>query len=137
MRMVSPLGGASSAPAAFGTQATTAPSRASSAAMMDGGWGVSNLTAKDWAVVSAAVGFKCGPDENGVISGPQPAIAFAMDAAHENGSLGDSSDDLKAFFKNMANAGGQQAGIAAQASRAVDYLMNLDGSSRLGLDTIA
>jgi hypothetical protein len=45
------------------------------------------MTADDWAVVSAAVGHQCGPDENGNMYAAQPQLACQLAIDSQSGRL--------------------------------------------------
>jgi hypothetical protein len=80
---------------------------------------LSHLTPDDWAVVSASVGYKCGPDENGNLQAGQPLIAWTLAEARTSGEL---QGTLTSSYLQTHVAQGQAADYAQELSRAIDYL---------------
>ena len=74
------------------------------------------LTPHDWATVSAAVGYKCGPDETGYIHPLQPIIACTIAFDRDGNSLkGPVTSD---YVKTM----GINDLAGSQVANATDYL---------------
>jgi hypothetical protein len=76
------------------------------------------LTADDWAVVSAAVGHQCGPDENGNMEAGQPQLAVQLAYDRQSGRL--QGPLTSSYLK--PDLAGQDSQYAAQLTNAIDYL---------------
>jgi hypothetical protein len=76
------------------------------------------LTADDWAVVSAAAGHQCGPDENGNMYAAQPQLAVQLAYDRQSGRL--QGPLTSSYLK--PDVAGQDSHYAAQLTNAIDYL---------------
>lgn len=77
------------------------------------------LTEQDWAVVSASVGYKSGPDETGYIHPLQPALAVSIAYDRDIGRL---SGPLTADYLRADGLAGQPADDLWQLTSAIDFL---------------
>jgi hypothetical protein len=83
------------------------------------------LTPDDWSVVSASVGFPCGPDENGNVTIGQPMIAWQIAEERRDGQLQGpvTAGHLKGILAAQGTEGGD---YLTELSSAIDYLNSQD-----------
>lgn len=89
---------------------------------------LARLTPEDWATVSAAVGYACGPDETGYIHPLQPMLAWSIALDRDFGKLkGPVTAD---YLKSIGGTGGP-AGFASQVANALDFVSTDEVDQRL------